>query len=165
MLPLPKSSRLDNHALFVSRHVSIDICFPGKLGFSYTHACISAVANDLSCHSFWQVTAACLVLGETGNNDDLAGLWGRFCSNVMNRCVVPAVQQKAEAVAVEERELAEQKAQLHNQQELLRQEQALVEEAAAVTEQDRKQAQNMLKVSAGVWHHPAQAPCGNHSQI
>ena len=86
-------------------------------------------------------------------------------SNVMNICVAPAVEQKAEAVAVEKRELAEQKAQLHNQQELLRQEQALVEEAAAVAEQDRKQAQDMLKVSAGLWHHPAQAPCGNHSQI
>ena len=65
---------------------------------------------------------------------------------VNNQPVWYAVEQKAEALAVDERALAEQQAQLHNQQDLLRQEQALVEEAAAAAEQDRKQAQDMLKV-------------------
>ena len=65
---------------------------------------------------------------------------------VNNQSVWYAVEQKAEALAVDERALAEQQAQLHNQQDLLRQEQALVEEAAAAAEQDRKQAQDMLKV-------------------
>ena len=76
---------------------------------------------------------------------------------VNNQPVWYAVEQKAEALAVDERALAEQQAQLHNQQDLLRQEQALVEEAAAAAEQDRKQAQDMLKVRL----HPT----SNHGQL
>lgn len=57
-----------------------------------------------------------------------------------------AVEQRAEVLAVQERELAEHKASLHNQQEQLREEQILLQEASTAAEQDRHQAQDMLKV-------------------
>ncbi len=57
-----------------------------------------------------------------------------------------AVEQHAEALAAQEKELAQREASLRNEQDQVRQQKALLEEAAATIEKERLEARDMLKV-------------------
>ena len=58
-----------------------------------------------------------------------------------------AVERHAEALAAQEKEVAQREASLQNEQEQVRQQKALLEEAAATIEKERLEARDMLKVT------------------
>lgn len=58
-----------------------------------------------------------------------------------------AVERHAEALAAQEKEVAQREASLQNEQEQVRQQKTLLEEAAATIEKERLEARDMLKVT------------------
>lgn len=58
-----------------------------------------------------------------------------------------AVERQAEALAVQEKDLAQREASLQNEQEQLRQQRALLEESCTSIEKERLEARDMLKVA------------------
>ena len=58
-----------------------------------------------------------------------------------------AVERHAEALAAQEKEVAQREASLQNEQEQVRQQKAVLEEAAATIEKERLEARDMLKVT------------------
>ena len=63
-----------------------------------------------------------------------------------------AVERHAEALAAQERELAQREASLQNEQDQLRQQRALLQDASSAMDKERAEARDMLKVSAPLPH-------------
>lgn len=57
------------------------------------------------------------------------------------------MERQAEALAAQERELAQREASLHNEQDQLRQQRALLDQASSAIDKERAEARDMLKVA------------------